>query len=822
MKKIISLLLLAALLLGASPASLEEEALVIPEGFALMAENQHLALLLREKDMLLQVLDKESGQFAQCTLMAGKQGNQVVKNLQKSMLNLTFIANHKTGTLSAMDSYSLSVKLEKATAQKTDQGLRIHFQVGDTKLTENDLPKMIPLEKYNQLLKPYFSEKQEKTFKGTYFLVGGNQWVRTKDTGMGALMIKQVYGLIFETGQYTREDLEADNQAFGYIQTVFNPHLSLDLDFALEGRDLLVSLPLKSVETTKDNHLQMVELLPYFLSGTQEDQGYFLVPDGPGGLIPFNTGNITAVSYLDAVYGPDPLKNISRYQSPRSRVQLPVLGMKRNGLSALAIIEEGAEMAELFADIAGRTDEYNRASIRFVLRDIEAVSLVGNQSITVPRYSSDVYEGSLRVRYKLFFDDATGYVELARAYQDYLLERGQLHKTAPQDQAPVFIETLGAFTKQKFFLGIPYISTVTAGNLSQIGSIYQALKDKGIPNIQLSVHGLMAGGMKHYALSRLRLDPNMGGLAAWNKLKQQVEEQGDKLSPSLYFNTVYGRNGFNYFADAARMHNGDAANVVVMQESTMLPATLLYQSYYLSPHSLEQYVNQSIKALSGLSPSGLVARDLGNTLVPDYARHHNVSRIHALPTYQQALASLAASWPLAISRPNAYALPYASFALDLPTAGNGFKVVENSVPFLPLVLEGCLPAAVSPMNLAAHQNLQVLLMQAMEARLFPAFTLSFAPETIFHDTQDAEFMSFFTTQYQGQLDRIADICQQYQAFYQQVKQARTLSHDILGPGVRRIRYDNGLTLLLNYGAQAYEAPEGTVEGGSYLLSGGTP
>ena len=818
MKKIFCLLLLVALLMpGLPPAGASDLA---PEGFTLMAESEALALYLREKDMLLQVTHKATGRFIQSSLMEGQQGNQVVKNLQKSMFNVTFIVNAKSGTVSAMDSHSMGVMMGGVTAEQTAGGLRLHFTVGDTKLTEDDLPKMIPLEKYNALLKPHFSEKNDKTFRGTYVLVGGNQWIRSKDQGMGALAIKQLYALLFETGQYTQEDLIEDNLAFGHERAVFNPRLSLALDFRLDGDDLLVSLPLDSVETTPDNHLTMVEILPYFLSATREDQGYFLVPDGPGGLIPFNSGNTTALSYLDQVYGPDPLKNINRYQSPRSRVQLPVLGMKKNGLSALAIIEEGAEMAELFADISGRADEFNRASIRFVLRDIEAVSLLGNQSITVPRFSDDVYTGSFRVRYKLFFEEDFGYVEMARAYQDYLIKRGMLTSSAPLDTAPVFIETLGAFSKQKFFLGIPYRSTVTAGSLPQIKSIYEALKAKGLGRIHLSVYGLLEGGMKHYSLSSLKLDPNMGGLAEWNRLRDAVTARGDEILPSVYMNTVYGRKRFNYYQDAARLHNGDAASVMVMQESTMLPALMPYQSYYLSPHSLKDYVEKAAQSLSGLSPSALHVRDLGFSLVPDYARRKNISRVHARPGYQEALKELAASFPLALSRPNDYAFPHATYAMNLPTSGNGFKVVETAVPFLPLVLEGCLPGAVSPMNLAAHQNPGVLLLHAMEARFFPAFTLSHAPETVFHDTQDKEFMSFFTTQYEGQLDRIADISQQYEAFYQQVKGARTLSHEVVNQQVRRIRYDNGLTLLINYGSAPYLSPEGTVEGGSYLLTGG--
>lgn len=835
MKRLLLLLLALALLLPALPFAVaeevavparedevpvQEEGLVVPEGFEIMAENDQLALLLKQKNMLLRVVDKKNGRFLETSMMEGKQGNQTVKNLQKAMLNLTFVVNRKVGTVSAMDSYSLGVQMGSTIVSPLENGFRLRYEVGDTKLTVDDLPKMVPVEKYNELLLPYLSSTDEKRFRDNYFLVGDTQWVRTKDEGMGALIIKALYSIFYEKAKYTKEDLEEDNLAYGYEKSIFNPHVGLDMDFVLDGSDLVVSVDIGTHTITPENDLQMVEVLPYFMSATTENQGYFLVPDGPGGLIPFNSGNITSLSYLDQVYGADPLKNTNRYQTPKTQVQLPVYGMVRDDLAALAIIEEGAPMAELFADISGRADEFNRASVRFVIRDIEAVSLVGNQSITVPRYGEDLYEGKLQVRYKLFFDEGLSYVQLAQGYRQYLIDKGDLQQSAPAEHAPVFVEALGAFAKQKFFLGIPYRSTVTAGTLSQTGTMYDALKDKGLQNIHLSVYGLLSGGMKHNAITGLNLDGNQGGLQAWNSLRAKVQGNGDALAPSLYMNTVFGRKGFNVHQNAVRLHNGNTASALMMSEPLMLPAVTPYESFYVSVHALPDYVKTALNALSSLQASGLVVRDSGKTLVGDYARRKHVSPIHAVPIYQQVLAQMAAQGPLYLMRPNAYALPYADYALDLPTYGNGYKVVETTVPFLPLVLEGCVQGACSPINLAIHINPQLKLLSAMEARLAPAFTISYEPETVFHNTQDKDFMSYFGTQYQNQLDQIADLYQQYDAFYQKTKEARTLSHEILNPSVRKITYDNGVVLLLNFGTEDYRAPEGTVEGGNYLLIGG--
>jgi hypothetical protein len=136
---------------------------------------------------------------------------------------------------------------------------------------------------------------------------------------------------------------------------------------------------------------------------------------------------------------------------------------------------------------------------------------------------------------------------------------------------------------------------------------------------------------------------------------------------------------------------------------------------------------------------------------------------------------------------------------------------------LPLVLEGCIPGVIAPMNLLQYQPIKSQLMQAMEYRIAPAFALSYERETIFHDTMDTDFMGIFSSHYQEQLPTIGEAYREYDQFYQLVKDARTVSHEVLSSTLRRVRYDNGYTLLLNYASVPERLPEGVLDGLSYLL-----
>ena len=70
-------------------------------------------------------------------------------------------------------------------------------------------------------------------------------------------------------------------------------------------------------------------------------------------------------------------------------------------------------------------------------------------------------------------------------------------------------------------------------------------------------------------------------------------------------------------------------------------------------------------------------------------------------------------------------------------------------------------------------------------------------------------LNYFSTQYQQWLDSVPAYYQEYNAFYQLVRDARLQSHELLPDDLRRVTYDNGVTLILNYGA-ADQALDGRV------------
>ncbi len=793
-----------------------------PSGYTLMAATETRELWLNEKTMDVILRDAATGYELHTKEVDGKQGNKTVKNIQKSDLFITYIANEKAGTTGSIDNYSLCVALGSYEVTPLGDGFSVRYTIGDTKLTLDSLPKMIPIDKYNELLLPHWTSANDKLFREHYRIVGNTMFVRARDdgVGLGGMVIKQLYALLFETGEYTYDDLVADNTAYGHEVTSMNPTVGVTLIYRLDGDDLTVTMPAGEIEAISRHNVQMVEVLPYFLTGNTEERGYIFVPDGSGSLITLNNGKTMALSYISRVYGQDILRNALKYVTPSVNIALPVYGIKTDDVAVLTIIEKGAEIAELYADISDRSDEFNRISSRFILRDIEAISLIGNENVTTPRYADDTYQGDIVLRYKLLFDENANYTGMAHAYREYLIGKGDLILRPQEEDAPFYMEILGAVRKNKFFLGIPYASTVQATTIVQAGEVYAAARDAGIRNIKMIFSGLYWGGIRNASLAKVQLDGGMGDKKSLIALQDAMAVNGDMLFPDVSLGKVFYTRNFKKTQQAARKLDGEPAWVVFFAEPVMMQGWMPYESHYISPHYLPTYISKVLTSLRAWSPQGILVNDLGNALVPDYRRRMHLSRIHATPVYEEALAAIAAEMPLMLTRPNDYALSSASYITGLPMDDNGHQVADIPIPFIQLVLEGAVHYSGDSWNNQAYLGMEEALLAAIETKSAPHFTFTYQPETIFQNTWDPEMQRHFATQYEVWMGEAATAYAAYNAFYHQVRDARITLHEVLGQGLRRVTYDNGMTVLLNYtGAEARVGSE-TVPALSYLVRGG--
>ena len=793
------------------------------DGYTLAAENEYLALYVDESTLAMELVDKETGVERFTKVMNGTAGNKTSKNNEKSDVRAYYVVNEFVGTTNSMDSYSMSVSYNNYELNYLENGVEIRYEIGDMTISVEDLPKMVPHEKFKELLLPYWRSKDEESFREFYRPVNnGTQWVRTDNGTIGKVKLQNLYTLFYETGKYTREDLEADNAAFGYEIEKVNPKLHVTVRFMLDGRDLVVTVPTDSIDFTKANAVTRIDLLPYFMTATKEDNGYIFVPDGSGSLIYLNNGKVTALSYTDNVYGNDVLMNVNVYSPSSDSIKMPVYGIKTENQATFAIIEQGAEIASLYVDVADRSDEFNRVYSYFTLRNIEFVNVVGTASGTSPRYPDDIYTGDIVIRYKFLYGDDASYVGMANVYRTYLEQQGQLQKITLPEEAPFFAELIGAVRKTEFFIGIPYESTAVATELEDALKIADALKQAGVKNPMILLNGYLEGGVKHESLADLSLESSTGDKNDLKKLRKHVNEMGGRVYLMLNMEKVYSTHNFSKSSQASRRQDNFVANVVAYAEPILAESRGYTDSFYVSPHYLLEYTGKVVKNLKNekLSIDGLAVDDLGNLLIGDYRRKGNISRIHATGTAIKALDKLKDSRDVILNAPNVYAISGASAIYNLPDSDNGHKVEDEAIPFIQLVLDDACVYTAGPWNESAYTGVWREMNYAIETRCAPYFRLTYEDETVFLHTEDMDSQNFFMTQYEQWLEEIEQCYYVYNEYWHLVRNAHVVSHDILKSGLRRVRYDNGVTAYVNYLDSDETADGFTIPARGYYIDGG--
>ena len=778
-------------------------ALAEGDGFVLAAENEYLRLEFNETTFEMRVIELSDGTVHETKAMNGTKGNKLYKNIQKSDCRVTFIVNEYVGAYNSMDSNSSSVTTGNFEWERIKNGVSVRFTLCDfTKLTYDDLPEMVPVEKYNARLLPYWSEEDDKTFREFYRPFQGTMWVRTNENAMGQLKLQRLYEMFFVKAEYTAEDMAEDNAAYNYTPSKVNPRVYITMNYVLDGPDFVVSLPCDEIDFTEGNPVTKIDILPYFLSAaeTTGEEGYLFVPDGCGSIIKLNNGKATALSYDDKVYGHDVLMNVQSYVAPYEPIRLPVYGIKYGDRATLAIIESGAALANIYAEISGRTDEFNRVYSYFVLRDIEQVAVVGNASGGSPRYPTDVYEGDIVIRYKFLSDGDANYVGMAHAYRDYLIGRGVLKEAEAPEEAPFFAEIIGAVRRTDFFAGIPYESRAVATTLTQAGTILDALTENGVKSPILLLRGFWDGGVKHKSLASISLEGSTGKNDDLTRLTQKAESLGGGAYLVTNVEKVYSTANFNKSSQASRRQDDYVAEIVLYAEPILSRAKGYTDSFYVSPAYIGEYSKKISQNLdkAKFSYSGLAVDDAGQLLVGDYRNKANISRAHALPKITSALKTLAKGDTLLLAAPNDYALKFATTVYDLPDNDNGHKVEDESVPFLQLVLDGSCVYTGKAWNESAYMGIWRELNFAVESKSCPHFVFSYEDEEIFLHTEDTDSESYFMTQYEQWLDLISVAYARYDAFWQLVKDARIEKHEIPQYGLRRVTYDNGVVVYINY------------------------
>lgn len=576
-----------------------------------------------------------------------------------------------------------------------------------------------------------------------------------------------------------------------YYVTLTDDHY--DVSVALdEVYELEMEAPGEVTESTRS--IVDLSLFPAMNAAYLDEDGYFVIPDGSGAVINFNNGKTASNKYSQKIYGRD--YSLSQERAPKKTEQayLPILGVVKENSALLEVITEGAAYATAKAGVAGQeATGFNTAYFEFAVRANDQYSLGGVNASNLKAYEQTrVPEPRLTVRYYPIAKNGATYVDVAKRYQQYLLDEGLMSKKADANNS-LYIDLYGGVVKERSVLGLPLKLETPATTYEQAKIILEELKNRGVDNMVVAYNDFNKAGITDRISNSVDYASSLGGKSAFKALQDYCVTAGITLAPNVDL-TEFERSGNGY--------SRTGASVIGVTKAYATQGE--YEIAFGTPHDTRPnwfiltpaYYNKVYgEVVSSYSAEGIGAISVGNgtsLLYGDYSGSANKKT-----SRQQAVENLKKSYELinnsgikfAASACNDYALKYVDSMRNIPLYSSGFDITDYDIPFYQIVVHGYIPYTSKARNASASADELFLLSVVTGTPLHYDFMYE-SPNTL----TDCKYEKLFYTHYEGWLDIAAEEYKFFNENIAGVSGSAITDHKFLSSRVVECTFDNGTVL----------------------------
>ena len=751
----------------------------------------------------------------------GTSDEETVKNGQRSqvLLNYYSTADDKSAQL---NSFSDSIAKNQYTIEAAENGVAVRMtlgQAGDSFLLPDQISQKT-LESYLAKLDSSDAEMIRAVYQ-VITLEGATEELKESllqkypylQTGnlceLYAVSVreKRQYSALLEEAGFNDEAKKREYKAIGYSQKNTEPAFTLTVRYALEDDGLCASVDLDEVGYDPSLfQIDTITLLPYFGCGLRDDTaGELLIPDGCGAVVRYNNGGSKRLGSLTMpVYGEDAAAVSGHTAFTTSQqIRLPVFGNTSARGAYLAVIEEGESVCTITVDGGDGSNHYARAYATAKYRyNTQYYYNDKDFSKYVVAYADEHNSGNIRVKY-LPLGNGADYADMAAAYRGYLTEKGvlQLGKMEPR----LVLQVLG--------VGKDKDGSFPLTTFRDAAAIAEELQKEGIDKLALRFLGGMAGGLSNRYASKASFASEMGGAGDWRTLKKTATDTGTALYMDMdlaYVRETGLFDGFSVNQDACRNLRNQLTGLYAYNygDSAVDTSRLVYG---VSASKLRQDVEKLAKSVQGkLEGAGLSAGSLGTALNATFKKGGITTRPQAQELQAQSLQVLAQNGKLMLEGPNAYTLPYCASAVNIAVSSSGYASIDYDVPFLQMVLSGCVEYAPSPIN--ESENVEENLLKAIETGSSLSFIAAYRNQNRLKGSPES---SYYSVDYATLKGEMVNFYKAFSAAADRVKGAVIADHERLADQVYRTTWSNGESVIVNYSSTPYTAGSVTVESKSY-------
>ncbi len=818
---------------GAAPTEADIDAdgydTVLAKKFEPVLEDEKAILYFNEKTAEVALQDKATGHIWYSNPQ-DRDSEKLVEGTTRKRIGaqVTVTYYDQKGAFGQMDSVNDCIEYDGMSFEKAEDALLVTYKLGKTVVTLGDVPQQISKSRMEMFL-ANLSEDDQKDLLKQYKLasiegrdqdyidnlvkkypnvINEDTYYLAKDSNR---ILKKVKGYMDAAG-YTYDDLDFDNaQNQVEVEESSRAHFKLTLRYALESGALTVTLIGDSLEYDAKIPPCEIRLMEYFGAGGNQEKGYLLLPDGSGSLVYFNNGKTSETVYSLRMYGADTVSGTESAYVADKKASLPLFGVKNGKAAVLVTIEEGAAACSLNARVAGMLNSYNTVFTTVMSTAVDFMQISDSRQIY---FEEAPYRGNVTLRYQPMAEEDNTYMGMARTYRAHLMAQGVLASDADVSW-PVAADIVMAVPSTDVVAGIPVDTMEAMTTYDQALAIGDALAPLA-DQVWLRLEGWQQGGTRQGPQQAIRAEKALGGKDGLNALIAGAKEKGYLLLPETWLATDLDGTGLTAAWDSIRDLCRDVA---VRYDYDYLSRYRRYNGRTIYQLTAERFTAQAEKFARDAQSIRLEAAaiaDLGTDLWSDFTDKKPMHRVLMENAQIAALQALTEQMTIALRNPNGYALSQADALYDLPCTDSAFRMTDEAVPFYQAVVHGSIPYVCEPINYQDDAHMAFL--QAVEFGAGLQYTLTWQTTALLKDTKDSWIN-------RGRLDdwlpTIQAQCDAAREVLAPLSSLAMTGHERVAFNVYRTTYENGDTVVVNYGDAPVQVDGVTIPGRDFaLIKGG--
>ena len=312
------------------------------------------------------------------------------------------------------------------------------------------------------------------------------------------------------------------------------------------------------------------------------------------------------------------------------------------------------------------------------------------------------------------------YTGMAAAYRDYLITTGALKPLDVNENGiPLYLEAFGATSIASSFLTFPTVKTVpltTFEDLKEIVKELQTVTDKdgnviySIKNMNFKLTGFTNGGMISTMPYKVEFEDVVGGNGGFKDFVSFAKENEIGVYPEFDFAYVRDTDWFDGYSDSKHAVKTIDGRYIMKRDYD--PTIQIFTGTGLTAISASVYdyfFDAFTANYSKYENAGVSVGSLGTDLNSDFDEDEPYNREDSKEFTERMLANLQKEYgSVMINGGNAYAIPYADHILNMSLNGSQQLITSESIPFMSMVLHGCVNYAGSATNMSSSLELEIL------------------------------------------------------------------------------------------------------------------